>query len=270
MFEKKEENHQSHHIHYKQELEQLKKELQTLQSKVDLVMAKDEAQNELRSLTAKKIDGLHEEIGEVKELFKVIESEKRDLELKIVQTNELVKSVQPQQIAKRTDSVEKHMSVMDGKISLLIKQHERVKKELDDHEHKMKMFKGEHALLKMQEETKKDLDDIRKITHVASMHASKIENHFIKINEKAEKVSKAVTELTDLREQLLSLRDKLVPLVEKAQGVDGEKIKEIEQTISELTEIMTESFDELKANQIDPQEWQKMKQWLLHLIKKTK
>lgn len=251
-----------------------------LQTKIESLEAKEEAQKELREMTNKKFESMEEQVGEIREMFKVLSSEKKELEVKIGQTIEIVKQVEPSQIAKKINTTAHQISVIEGKIQLLNKQYDSFKKDFDKFRHKLNVFKGEDELIKLQMRVKEDLDDVHKIAHQAGMHASKMENHFIKINEKATAVQNAMNELKALQESLVQLQMDLTKKYEddgdKSTSDISKKVDELEETVGSLTDLTTETFDQLKkdiathkgnAEGVDPVEFEKTRKWVAYLVK---
>ncbi len=270
----------------------LKDQATRSQTKIEMLEAKEEAQKELREITNKKFDAILGQIGEIRELFKVLSSEKKELEIKIGQTLEIVKQVQPTEVAKKLSTMAHQISLIEGKNQLLHKQYDSFKKDFDQFSHKLKVFRGDDELLKLQTRVKNDLEDVEKVSHQAGMHAAKIENHFIKINEKATAIQTSISELKALREGLEHLQIDLTKQSEDIKaaasaqadksGLTGldeatKKIAELEGTVSELTDLTTETFAQLKkdilshhekaTSSISPVEFEKMKRWVAYLIK---
>ncbi len=271
----------SAHIHYKEELANMREQITRIQTRADMLEAKEAAQKELREITNKKFDSIQGQIGEIREMFKILSSEKKELEVKISQTLEIVKQVQPTEVAKKISAISHQISVIEGKNQLLHKQYDKFKNDFDAFSHKLKVFKGEDELLKLQLRVKGDLDDVNKISHQASMHASKIENHFIKINEKATSIQTAISEQKALYESLLKLQSDLTKQSEELKEVPHEdvvaKVNELEETVGGLADLTTETFAALKkditahhekaTSAVNPVEFEKMKRWVTYLIK---
>jgi len=279
-------------VHYKDEIARLSDLLTRLSTKVEMLEAKEEAQKELRELTSQKFDNVTGQIGEIRELFKVLSSEKKELEVKIGQTIEQVRLVQPTQIIKQMTGFAHQLSLVDGKIQLVVKQYDSFKKEFEKFDRKLKVFKGEDELLKLQTRVKQDLDDVSKVSHQASLHASKIENHFIKINEKATALQNGIVELKGLKETLLQLQADLTKEREAQEKTTpaaatpdvqttaiSEKIKELEETVGGLADLTSETFTKLKADVaankskgmdgVTPAQFEKMYRWVLYLVKEN-
>ncbi len=274
------------HIHYKQELANLRDLVTRLSSKIEMLEAREVAQKELREITNQKFDKINEQIGEVREMFKILSSEKKEMEVKISETIELVKTISPQAINRQIVQLTRAQSMSDGKISLLTKQHDTFKKDFDGFSHKLRVFKGEDELIKLQTRVKEDLDEVHKLSHAVSAHASKFENNFIKIGEKATAISTAMSEFKAVKDSLLELQidinKQLATLKEAADpttqitGVQA-KVSEIEESLNNLTDLTVETFESVKKkiaasshNTVDAAEFDKMKRWVLHLIKKVK
>jgi len=105
----------------KEDVNDTQKKLKLIDSKISKIEAKDEANSELRRLTNDKIDRLRENIGELKETVREIQSERKEFEVSISKTQALVKSVQPEALRKDIRRLETVDSLSQGKFDMLQK-----------------------------------------------------------------------------------------------------------------------------------------------------
>lgn len=247
LFGKKEDKHNTFHIHYKKELDDLKKRLNYSETKIEGLEAKNQASEALRGLTEKHIDKLSEEIGEIKEMFKILSDEKRNLEIKLNKAVGIVESAKPIELMKKFTKLEGKFSMLEGKISLNSKKFDNFKNELSHFTQKLKLLKGEGELIKLQDRVREDLKTISKINNTANMHASKIENHFIKINEKVSSALKLSSELKELKKDLSIKSAILDDSASKIDGsiskIDSSRLDSIEEHLADVDSSFHEFMD---------------------------
>jgi predicted nucleic acid-binding Zn-ribbon protein len=260
---------------------ELAEHITKLEVNIESLQAKQAAHEELRSLSDKKFDHITEEIGELKELFKILEEDKREIEVQVQQALRKVEATHPETLKKQYDSQVQAVEKIDSKFSLLNKQYEKFSDRFNSFEHKLKVFTGEEELLKLQQRIKQDLLDTEKVAHTAHKHASKIENHYIKINERVNTVERSLNEIKDLRKELETQQEELAGILNTAhEGPEG-KISEIESTVDQLSKVMIDTFEKLKGKHqeheaaisalklpITADEVHHMKEWILYLIDK--
>lgn len=85
-------------VKFKEKDKELHKKIMEISTFIEKLEAKNQANTELRKVTNERISRLSEKIGEIKELFNVVSSEKKDLEIKISEQSAIVKKITPDHI----------------------------------------------------------------------------------------------------------------------------------------------------------------------------
>ena len=277
--EGKKDHQNTHHIHYKKELSETKDLVKSLSARIEKLEAKDTANAELRKLTSAKNDKLREDIGELHELFREIEEQRQDFDVKISETQSLVKMVDPKSLLKDSQRFKSKYSMLQGKFDLLSRKFSKFENRFSSFESKLRVFKGHEELLKMENSTKNKFKEIQKISNTANSHATKLENHYIKINKTVNSAKEISEEMTELRKHLegLDIDTKIATfdnLVENTKSTFSEmklsENNEVESNseVEELAELVVESFEQLKSEQakmkklIEPYNLKQLQDWV--------
>lgn len=251
------------HIHYKKELSLLQDSFMQLSIRLEKVEAKEQASAELRSIQRHSVDHLQEQIGEIKELFQVLEDDKKNLVISIEQTNRIVKSANPMELLKTVRSYDTKIEQNKSKFDLIDKKFSRFETDFKKFSQKLKVFKGEDELLKLQDRTKDDLRNVEKVSMTVNSHASKLENHFIKINEKVSEATNFMVDMKDLQKTMVGLQSSVEGKLssfddlqntfatEKAHFLEEISDESIQSELDEIVEITTSSITDIKKVQSD-------------------
>lgn len=226
------------------------KMLKVLESKIAKLEAKDEANAELRRLTNEKIDRLRENIGELKETIRDIQSERKEFEVGISKTQALVKSVQPEALRKDIRRLETVDSLTQGKMDMLQKKFNNFETRFQAFEEKLRLFKGHEELLELQNKVSKDLRNVEKTMHISEVHASKIENHFVKINERVNLAVSLIEEAREIEKHIESYKidERIKELDNKMNMLDEILQNKQEDRIDDLAEVVSKVFHKVKEN----------------------
>ena len=234
------------HVKYKQELNNMKDLYDQIVVRLDKIDARQSAQEEIKHVLQSRIERLSENIGELKELFKVLSNDKKELEVSISKANASLERVQPEKIDNKMSRMNSNLDKIDGKVDLLDKKYNNLSKEVDKYTRKLKVFKGEDQLLKLQEKVKEDLKSIEATANLTNRHASKLENHYIKINEKVNSSVRAVKELNALKEELENLKFELESQLNNKQD------SKVDERLEQLSHLTVDGLSRLK-NKISEQ-----------------
>jgi chromosome segregation ATPase len=234
----------------KEDVNDTQKKLKLIDSKISKIEAKDEANSELRRLTNDKIDRLRENIGELKETVREIQSERKEFEVSISKTQALVKSVQPEALRKDIRRLETVDSLSQGKFDMLQKKFLSFESRFQSFEEKLRLFKGHEELLQLQSNVTKDLRKVEKTMHMAEVHASKIENHFVKINERVNLAVSLIEEAREIESHIESFKldDRIKQLDLKMNELDSLLKDTKENNVKDLTEVVSRVFQKVKSN----------------------
>lgn len=252
------------------------KKLLELSTKIEKLESKDQALDNIREITNKRIDHLSEQIGEVKELFAVLSQEKKENDKRLTSFEKLVEKTRPEQLLLEVRSIQKQQLILEGKLDLVKTRQNKFQENFDKFSEKLKVFRGEDELLKLQKKVYTELLTIEKINRNITLNTSKAENAFIKVKEQATDVITARDELKDMKKELDEQRaeyekklntiqkitDNLPNTIKEGKYDKNTLIKEIleqkplqdttnikkyaDDKIEELTDAMIENFMKLK------------------------
>ena len=243
IFSKKKTN--THHVRYKKELNDLKELYDGLIIRLDKLEAKQLTQEEIKQVMQSKMDRLSETIGELRELFKILSNDKKELDVSMSKISDKVEKVEPDKIHKK---IEKAIVVVDrceGKVDLLSKKYKVLSEDLEVYTKKLKVFKGENQLLKLQEKVKDDLKVIEVTANKTHRHASKLENHYVKINEKVNDAVRSSKELKKLKEELLDLKVQIRGDLQSFK--DAKDPEALEGRLERLSHLTVDGLSKLKG-----------------------
>ena len=231
----------------------MQKTITLLTTRIEKLESKSQAESELRAAIYARIDSLSEQIGEIRELFKVLSNEKRDLDVQFGQVKAIVEKIQPKEILTRIESVSREVEKTSSKFDLVHKQYDAFKKDFNTFSDKLKVFKGEEELLNLQSKVKKELFDAERMANQVSSHASKFETSYLKLRQVQNEAKHAVEEFKSLKKEIDgTLRDasgKIEKLDEFHEATRKESLAELHQVIDEMSELMATSFSKLKSRQ---------------------
>jgi DNA repair exonuclease SbcCD ATPase subunit len=279
-----------------------KQKLLELSTKIERLESKDQALDNIREMTNKRIDRLSEQIGEVKELFAVLSQEKKEIDKNLAGFEKLVEKTHPEQLLTEVRSIQKQQMILEGKFDLMKSRQTKFQENFESFSEKLKVFKGEDELLKLQKRVAGEFQEIERINRNITMNASKVENSFIKIKEKVVEATTARDDLNEIKKDLLSMKDDLqkkFDSVEKmfksaskqqasapAQSQNsnnntsnnsnngGESNDEVQKHVDELTDAMIENFgkmkERIKALEKISSEHEILKKWVAYLVKKER
>ena len=206
---------------------QFKKNIQT---DLEKVKAKLQAQANFNDIQDRKRDKLVEKVGQSQQMFKDLQEEIKQQNIKFGKTKELVESVQPEKLRKELEAVKGSVDKVEGLTQKNEAKLDQFKRRVDSFTEKLKLLKGEGDLLNLQKDVKSELKTVRKINRSAEMHANKIESHYIKFKQ-------SVDDVKALAEDIDSNADTVQELKKEVDN----KLKEVDATIHD---------DKIK-NQID-------------------
>lgn len=274
-----------------------KQKLLELSTKIEKLESKDQALDNIREMTNKRIDRLSEQIGEVKELFAVLSQEKKEIDKNLAGFEKLVEKTKPEQLLTEVRSLQKQQMILEGKFDLMKSRQAKFQENFESFSEKLKVFKGEDELLKLQKRVAGELQEIERTNRNITLNASKVENSFIKIKEKVVEATTARDDLNEIKKDLLSAKDDLQKKVDSVEKMfksasklqaespvqnqssnnnqgSAENNDEIQNHIDELTDAMIQNFSKLKERikvlEKNSSDQDVLKKWIVYLVKKDR
>ena len=230
-------------INYKKELEEQSNKITHLEVALEKALAKIQSFEDIRKIQDTHITHLTERLGELKEDLLEVNSSQKEFDLRITKALVSIERSKPLELVKKTDHFEKLLVKLESKQDLFLRKHTKLEHSLDSFTQKLKLLQGSDELIKLQKKVKDDLRLADKISHTTQLHAAKLENHFIKINEKVSDATEFLKECRVLQKELLVLKeDVTLKLEDISKDPLLSKISEIESDLNEFIDITTDSF----------------------------
>lgn len=217
-------------------------ELIKLSTELDRVKASVESFGEVRKATSERLNGLGEQIGELRAMILDRDRNIQGIELKAVKAADLVESVQPDklmiEIQKGDAKFEALKANIEGNEAIM----ERIMDELKEMRKRMDFFRGVNEIVKLAEEVKKELIEIKKVEAVINVNADKIETIYSELRKRFQDIDLFKDSLQELKINLEqntkdvdSVKTKIIAL---ASREDLDKlVKKVQRYVDALQEL---------------------------------
>jgi hypothetical protein len=170
-----------------------------LSTDVDRIKVSVEGFAEVRKSITERINGISEQIGELRAMILDRDRTIQEIELKAVKAADLVESVQPDklmiEVQKEDAKFEALKANLEGNEAIMT----RIMEELKEMRKKLDFFRGIDEIIKLAEDTKKELVEIKKVEAKIGIETDKVETIYGELRRKFQDIDIFSSSLQELR-----------------------------------------------------------------------
>jgi hypothetical protein len=228
-----------------------------LATDVDRIKATVEGFAEIRKSLTERINGMSEQIGELRAMILDRDRTIQEIELKAVKAADLVESVQPDklmvEVQKEDAKFEALKANLEGNESIM----NRIMDELKEMRKKLDFFRGIDEIINLAEETKKELVEIKKVEAKIGIETDKVDTIYGELRKKFQDIDIFSSSLQEVKvnidqntKDLDFVKTKMSGLADKSE-VDRlvQKVQRYIQALEDLnkTSSLTKDINQLKT-----------------------
>ena len=221
-------------------------EILKLSTELDRLKASVESFGEIRKVFSERMNGLSEQIGELRAMILDRDRTIQEIELKAVKAADLVESVQPDklmmELQKEDAKFEALKANLEGNEAIM----NRIMEELKEMRKKLEFLRGIDEIVKLAEEVKKELVEIKKVEASIHVESDKVETIYSELRKKFQEIDLFSDSLRELKANLEqnikdvnSLKIKISGLAEKEEL--DRLVQRVQRYIEALQEISKKS-----------------------------
>lgn len=213
------------------------------------------ANSEIRKLNNERFAQISEQIGELRGMLNQGEKARQQLELKAEKASSLVESVQPDKLMINVQKVDLKIEALKAKVEASEFLNSKIKDDIRDMRNKFALFRNTEMIKEMNDDTKKRLNELKKVEAEVIKHSDKVDSIFTEVQKSFKDTKEAVRIVADMQntmKKIISDNERIKSTMSaKASKDDVEKVKEdVHKVTQRVVDTVVKELEDYKRKVI--------------------